>query len=316
MKPTKNAGCLLLLATLSVAGCTGVAGTHDSATGSTGPESSVTTGNDPTVTGPLLLGAEERWTLREAHNMLVARCMQAAGFDGYRFEPSPFPKERLSASAAGVELHIAPPDQETFGLTATHSQQQDGPPADSYFEGLSSDAQQRYTETLFGSGAVESVDVGDGEITRPSTGCMTESENSLYQSEEYFLLDSRRATLLAGLGSAVVTNNTFQTLLNEYARCMLTQGFTAATPWDASELVSTRLADAGATTTTADYERTVAIADRKCQKTIGYASRARALHASVTATMVEQNPGLEQLGRIEREAHKRALALLSPVAPD
>lgn len=265
---------------------------------------------NPTASDGPLLGLEDRWTLREAHAALVARCMRTAGFDGYTFEPTPFPRERLGTATAGIELRVAPPDQETFGLAESASDKDSGPPPDPYFESLSPDAKERYGDALFGSGTVELTEIDDGTITRPADGCLTQAENQLYEADDYFVLDSQRAALLAGVGPAVLADASFQELLSEYETCMVGAGFAAAAPWDAWDLVSTRLEHEGPTPEAVSNERAVATTDSECQQTIKYSSRAADVHARIIAELAEENPGLGRLVTIEQDALIRAFSLL------
>jgi hypothetical protein len=236
--------------------------------------------------------------------------MRAAGFDGYTFVPTPFPRERLGATTEGIELRIAQSDQQTFGLAASAADDDSGPPPDPYFESLSPDAKERYGDALFGSGSVEVTEIDDGAITRPADGCLTQAENQLYEADDYFELDSQRAALLAGVGPTVLADREFQELLSGYEACMVDAGFVATAPWDAWELVSDRINTEGATAAATSFEQTVATADRECQHSIEYPTRATNIHARIVTELADDNPGLARLVTIEREALDRALGLL------
>lgn len=256
-----------------------------------------------------LLGLEDRWTLREAHSALVAACMQSAGFAGYLYAPTPFPRDRIAASPDGVELRIAPPEQASFGLVEGSRRPPDGPPPNEYFNSLSLEAQERYAVVLYGGGALEAAELDGGTITRPQDGCLTTAENDLYQDDEYFQLDSERSALVANIGPQILSTADFQQLLAAYRGCMASKGFEASAPWDAWDLVANRLA-ADPESDVASFERDVATADLQCQTEIDYGSSATTIRDEVVREAVAQSPGLDRLLEIELAALRRAQDIL------
>ena len=320
--PAQPLRWLLVSASLLSLGCDGsqspdnplsTPGNPASDTSTTAPvtnESSQLEADGPTTFLPLL-GLRDRWTLREAHAALVAECMQAAGFNGYKFDPTPFPEDRVAEATPGLELRIAVPDQTSFGLTEAHGRPADGPPPDDYYHSLSPEAQERYADALFGSGAVDVAEVGESRVTRPSAGCLTSAELQLYPDDEYFELDSQRAVLMAEIGPTVLSNLDFQALLVEYEICMRDSGFDAGAPWHAWDLVSRRLDETGAGPNASAYEEQVALADRDCQREVDYSSRATSVHAHVLQSIVERTNGLERLLQIEQVALERATRVLA-----
>ena len=242
-------------------------------------------------------------------DLLVAECMQRAGFAGYTFAPTPFPRDRIASATEGVELRIAPLDQDSFGLVEASLRPPDGPPPNDYYNSLSAEAQERYADALYGGGVLEVVELDGSKMTRPQDGCLTASEQELYQDDQYFALDSQRSALIASIGSQILSRADFQQLLSGYGECMSSKGYSAPAPWDAWDLVSNRLT-ADPASDVASFERQVAAGDLQCQTQVDYADRAIAIHAEVVQSAVEQSPGLERLLEVEKQALDRAKDLL------
>jgi hypothetical protein len=254
-----------------------------------------------------LLGLEERWLLREAHAALVAECMRNAGFEDYVFVPRPYPRDRPASPTEGVELRIAQPDQKTFGLYEA-SLLPDEQPSNEYFERLSPAAQERFADAMFGSGSVETVQVGEGAITRPQNGCRTEAEEDLYRSPDYFELESRRSAFIGEIGSTLLAREDVRELLREYGECMASKGLTAGAPWDAWELGASRLEES--TSDVVAYEHTVAAADRDCQQVVDYAARVLEAYGEIVRAAADANQELARLLEIENAALAHARDVL------
>ena len=299
--------CVLILAS-----CSDVHRANDRSTTGLSPVTSASVLGAPDADPPIelpLLRPEDRWALREAHGVLVARCMRESGFDGFVFVPSPFPLDRVASGPEGLELAIAPSGQTSFGLNDARSSTLDSPPPDPYFDSLSEAAKEQYSVAMFGSGPAEVARVDDSEITRPNDGCLTTGENELYQSDEYFALESQRAVLVMGIGNEVMSSPAFADLLTEYRDCMSVNGFDAEAPWDARSLVLARI-DTDPSPGAAAYEQQVATADAQCQGAVQYAARAGAVRQEAVRHAVELHPELEILVEIEQGALARAMTLL------
>jgi len=220
---------------------------------------------------------------------------------------NPVPEKPCGARNAGVELRIAPPDQTSVGLSEAHGQPSGGPPPNDYYFSLGPAAQERYADALYGGGDATGI---NGAPSAPPAGCLTSAEQELYQSDDYIQLDSQRATLIAGIGPAVLSDSEFQTLLADYKICMQDKGFDPGAPWDAWVWYRPDLMKSESPPNRPPSKR------RSPPQTATANNRSTTRFAQPPSTtafvqgIVEDNAGLDQLVQIEHDALARAKQLL------
>ncbi|MER7519979.1 hypothetical protein [Streptomyces sp. NPDC126499] len=274
-----------------------------------GPGSGSGSGARPAAgPGPELTEAE-KLRISDAHEVLIKRCMNRAGFS-YWTGP------RLSLAESRTPGYVS--DDLAWARTHGYGSRIQGKvdrarqanPNGTYRARLSAERRRAYDQALDGGSEATVLTArlpdGRGSIRKRLGGCSLEAEKTLYGAPEaWFRADKAAGNLQPLYVPRILRDERFTAALASWAACMKRSGFPYPDPTAAREA-------AGRAGDFATEVRT-AVAEAECARTTGLASVARERQTHyLNALRPEYGETLDTHRRLQRQALERAARITGP----
>jgi hypothetical protein len=237
--------------------------------------------------------------VRAAEDLLVSRCMAAAG---QRYPATPPPADRRTDDER--ELDLAGRVRDGYGLGGVATT--DGPALDRYVRSLPAARRSAYMLALFGpEDRRRAIELPvSGEVSFPSSGCLHDAQRRIYGD----IVSWARITYLPEDLNNVLTERVtagpgYAAVLREWSACMSRRGHRYPTPAAARADLAERYRTSSAGPGLRKFEIAVAVADGECARQVRIPARVRELKAAAVGTLpADQRRALDECGWAWRRA--------------